>query len=155
MWRAELGNSLLHLQAYVCLLTPALSRESVRAEMEAKKRQAEAEEAAAAAAAAAAPDGPPASKRAKVQGISQEVLDDLTAVSTELSKGRKKRQIPENTATVGDLEGYGMVGSFPLHKTIAGGILSLDLQPDKVRALGGFGPNYWVGDYRHMGWWGH
>jgi pre-mRNA-processing factor 19 len=104
----------------------------VAAELEAKKRQAAAE------AAAAAESAVPA-KRAKTEGLPEAVVEELAAVSTDLSKGRKKRQVPAGTASVEQLEGYSLQGSYPLHKTTAGGILSIDLLPGQVGRGGGKG----------------
>jgi len=97
-------------------------------------RQQVKEELTAAAAESAAAEGAPA-KRARLAAIPAEVLADVTAVSTELSKGRKKRAVPTGTAAVEEVAEYSVVGRYPLHSTSKGGILSIDLQPGNVSGM--------------------
>lgn len=53
--------------------------------------------------------------------------------NAELSSGRRKRAIPEGTATPEGLASFTLKGSFPLHKTTQPGILALALHPTEVR----------------------
>ncbi len=76
---------------------------------------------------------PDLSLLAAQMGIPQEVLDDITAVSGELSKARRKRAVPEGTATAEQVAELRVASSFPLHKVSQPGILALDLQPGQVR----------------------
>lgn len=55
-------------------------------------------------------------KRAK-SGITSDAEALLTQTSAKLSKGRKKRAIPEGTAAEGDIEAMSLTSSHPLHKT--------------------------------------
>jgi pre-mRNA-processing factor 19 len=99
-------------------------REQVKAEMAAaaSKRTAEGEE-------AAADDGQPA-KRAKVAGMTQEVLDELTEVNATLSKGRRKRAISPSLATAEEIGSLTSVGAYPVHATRQAGINCIDTSPD-------------------------
>lgn len=63
------------------------------------------------------------------------VVDALTATSLELSKHRKKRVISPTVATPEEIAGYASLGSFPVHATRKGGILSLDICPDAEQPL--------------------
>jgi hypothetical protein len=108
-------------------------REQVKAEMSAaaSKRAAEGEE--------AADDGQP-SKRAKVAGMTQEVLDELTEVNATLSKGRRKRAISPSLATAEEIGSLTSVGAYPVHSTRQPGINSIDTSPASdtlVRAAAG------------------
>lgn len=53
--------------------------------------------------------------------------------NTQLSTGRRKRAIPEGTATPEAIASFTLKGSFPLHKTTQPGILALALHPTEVR----------------------
>lgn len=57
--------------------------------------------------------------------LGQDVVDAITACSNALSKGRKKRQIPETTATIEQISRYTLKSSFPIHNTRKGGINSI------------------------------
>ena len=50
-------------------------------------------------------------------GITKEIQDHMTEHSKVLSKGRKKRVMPEGLATVDELETFGLLSSHPLHKS--------------------------------------
>lgn len=56
--------------------------------------------------------------------------------NTALSTGRRKRAIPEGTATPEAIGAFTLKGSFPLHKTTQPGILALALHPTEVSASG-------------------
>lgn len=102
-------------------------RQQVQAEL-ASKRTAEAQE---------VEEGP--TKRAKNTGITEEIIQDLTEVNAALSKGRRKRAVPESLATVEQLAAFTLLSSAPLHKTTQGGICSIDINPghDHIVATGG------------------
>lgn len=53
-----------------------------------------------------------------------------------LSSGRRKRAVPEGTASVEQLGSYTLTGSFPLHKTTQPGITALALHPTQVWLAG-------------------
>ncbi len=74
----------------------------------------------------------PAGKRAKVDAIPADVIDDITAVNVSLSKARKKRAISETLASVEELASFSLLGNTPLHKVRGGGITALALNPDNV-----------------------
>lgn len=76
-----------------------------------------------------------AGKRTKVAGIPEDVLAELAEVNAQLSKTRKKRPIPETLATPEDLTAMTQLISAPLHKTTAGGIVSLDVNPANPSVL--------------------
>ncbi len=50
-------------------------------------------------------------------GITREVGEHMTEHSKVLSKGRKKRVMPEGLATVDEIEKLGLLSSHPLHKS--------------------------------------
>ena len=50
-------------------------------------------------------------------GISKEIVEHMTEQSKVLSKGRKKRVMPEGLASVDDVEKFGLLSSHPLHKS--------------------------------------
>lgn len=110
---------------YTLCDSAVVHRDSVRAELAqaVHKRTADEE-------GAAQEEAP--SKRAKVQGIPEDVMNDLVEVNKALSNARKKRVIPDATASKEDIEGFTLLGSYPLHKTTAGGITAIDLNPDQV-----------------------
>ena len=69
----------------------------------------------------------PATKKAKTQGMAplkQEVVDAITALSEELSKGRKKRVPPAGCATAESVRSFGLLESSPhaLHKARTPGV---------------------------------
>lgn len=59
-----------------------------------------------------------------------------TQTNTALSSGRRKRAIPEGTATPEAIASFTLKGSFPLHKTTQPGILALALHPTEVSCTG-------------------
>ena len=58
-------------------------------------------------------------------GITKEIQDHMTEHSKVLSKGRKKRVMPEGLATVDELEKFGLLSSHPLHKSTKVSALTL------------------------------
>lgn len=50
-------------------------------------------------------------------GITKEIGEHMTEHSKVLSKGRKKRVMPEGLATVDEIEKLGLLSSHPLHKS--------------------------------------
>jgi pre-mRNA-processing factor 19 len=54
----------------------------------------------------------------------------MTACSTELSKGRKKRGVSPSLATPEDLAAFSLRASFPVHSTRKGGIAAVAVAPD-------------------------
>jgi pre-mRNA-processing factor 19 len=87
------------------------------------------------------------SKKAR-PALGSDVVDALTACSTELSKTRKKRVISPTVATPEEIQNYALTGSHALHGTRKGGILSLAVSPesDNVIASGGADTNINVFD---------
>jgi hypothetical protein len=61
----------------------------------------------------------------------------LPQTNTQLSSGRRKRAVPEGTATPEAIGAFTLKGSFPLHKTTQPGILALALHPTEVRGMRG------------------
>ncbi|KAG9445748.1 hypothetical protein H6P81_011876 [Aristolochia fimbriata] len=83
----------------------------------------------------------PGGKRPR-PGVSDAIIDELTACNTALSAQRKKRQIPESLMAVDDLRRFTQISSHPLHKTSKPGILSIDIHPSKdIIATGGVDSN--------------
>ncbi|XP_068665081.1 pre-mRNA-processing factor 19-like isoform X2 [Aristolochia californica] len=83
----------------------------------------------------------PGGKRPR-PGISDAIIDELTACNTTLSAQRKKRQIPESLAAADDFQSYTQISSHPLHKTSKPGILSIDIHPSEdIIATGGVDSN--------------
>ena len=58
-------------------------------------------------------------------GITKDIQDHMTEASKVLSKGRKKRVMPEGLATVDDIEKFGLLSSHPLHKSTKVRVLTL------------------------------
>ena len=58
-------------------------------------------------------------------GITKEIQDHMTEHSKVLSKGRKKRVMPEGLAIVDDIEKFGLLSSHPLHKSTKVSALTL------------------------------
>ena len=50
-------------------------------------------------------------------GITDDIIEVLTATSAELSKGRRKRPMPPGLAAPGSFDHYKLLSSHPLHKT--------------------------------------
>jgi len=82
------------------------------------------------------------SKKAR-PALGSDVVEALTACSTELSKTRKKRVISPTVATPEEIQNYSLTGSHALHGTRKGGILSLAVSPDtdSIIASGGADTN--------------
>lgn len=79
-----------------------------------------------------------AAKRAR-QGITDDIIAELTECNAKLSGQRKKRQISPNLFSPEALEKFTQVSSHPLHKTTKPGILGLDIHPTKDMVVtGGF-----------------
>eukprot|EP00252_Welwitschia_mirabilis_P014162 TRINITY_DN31204_c0_g1_i1.p1 TRINITY_DN31204_c0_g1~~TRINITY_DN31204_c0_g1_i1.p1 ORF type:complete len:523 (-),score=113.97 TRINITY_DN31204_c0_g1_i1:369-1937(-) len=72
----------------------------------------------------------PPSKKIR-QGITAEIIKELTDCNTLLSSQRKKRQISPTLAPVEAIERYTQLSSHPLHKTSKPGIFSADILPSK------------------------
>uniref|UniRef100_A0A0C9S5X1 Pre-mRNA-processing factor 19 n=1 Tax=Wollemia nobilis TaxID=56998 RepID=A0A0C9S5X1_9CONI len=88
---------------------------------------------------------PPAKKQK--QGITPEIIKELTDCNAMLSSQRKKRQVSPTLASVEALERYTQLSSHPLHKTNKPGILSADIHPSKgLIATGGADANAVVFD---------
>ncbi len=62
-------------------------------------------------------------------GIPDDVIADMAEVNASLSKGRKKRPLPDSLASPDDIGAMALSGSHPLHKTTAGGITAIDANP--------------------------
>jgi pre-mRNA-processing factor 19 len=101
------------------------------------------------------PEAPEAagSAPAAKAGLPDRVLSDMVEVNAVLSKGRKKRPISESLAAQEDISSLTLSGSFPLHKTTAGGIAALDLNPqqESVVASAGADATVQVFDYLQVG----
>mmetsp|Transcript_12785 Transcript_12785/g.32935 ORF Transcript_12785/g.32935 Transcript_12785/m.32935 type:complete len:502 (+) Transcript_12785:196-1701(+) len=67
-------------------------------------------------------------KRAK-SGITAEAEGLMTETSAKLSKGRKKRAIPEGTIVQDEIAALSLSSTNPLHKTTKGGINSIAICP--------------------------
>lgn len=78
-----------------------------------------------------------ASGRKAYQGISAEIIKELTDCNTTLSGQRKRRQISQELAPPEALERYTQLSSHPLHKTSKPGILSVDVHLEKDQILTG------------------
>jgi pre-mRNA-processing factor 19 len=65
------------------------------------------------------------------------VIEKMAEKQKELSKGRRKRAIPETWATADGLKGYTVRGSYPIHKASAPGILCVDAHPTKPLVITG------------------
>jgi pre-mRNA-processing factor 19 len=73
------------------------------------------------------------------EGITKDIIKKMTAVSTKLSKGRKKRAVPEGHATQEQIAGYGEKSSHPIHGASKPGILtvSVDAKDPNTVVTGG------------------
>jgi pre-mRNA-processing factor 19 len=87
------------------------------------------------------------SKKAR-PALGSDVIDALTACSTQLSSTRKKRVISPTVATPEEIKNFSLTGSTALHGTRKGGILSLSVSPesDSIIASGGADTNINVFD---------
>ncbi|KAG2434979.1 hypothetical protein HYH02_011978 [Chlamydomonas schloesseri] len=127
--RQELSHALYQHDAATRVIARLLKeRDEARATLADMKQQYAADVAAAAAAPReGAGEG---GWRAKA-GIPEDVIADMTEVNATLSKGRKKRPLPDTLATADDLAAMSLAGSHPLHKTTAGGIVGIDVNPQQ------------------------
>ncbi|CAI0383122.1 unnamed protein product [Linum tenue] len=72
------------------------------------------------------------------QGISTDIITELTECNAALSQQRKRRQIPPTLASVEELGRYTQLSSHPLHKTNKPGVTSIDILHSKdIIATGG------------------
>jgi pre-mRNA-processing factor 19 len=78
------------------------------------------------------------------------VIEELQAVNSALSKGRKKRAISESLATTEDLQNSSVIGSHPLHQTTQGGIVALDINPESPHVLATAGLDSTVQIFDHV-----
>ena len=76
-----------------------------------------------------------AGKRQKKAALPDEVIEELAAVNAQLSQGRKKRVVPDSLASTDELASASLLGSHPLHQTTNGGIVSIDINPEKPNVL--------------------
>ncbi|CAL5224503.1 g7199 [Coccomyxa viridis] len=126
--RQELAHALYQQDAAVRVIARLTrERDEARAAMESAVAAARAAGPVPNGATAMEEDEPP-SKRAKA-GITKEIGEHMTEQSKVLSKGRKKRVMPEGLASVDDVKNFGLLSSHPLHKSTKGGILSIDAAP--------------------------
>jgi len=70
-------------------------------------------------------------------GISEQIKANLTALSQQLSKERKQRQIPDTLAKAEDIKEYDQEASYPIHKSTEPGVLCLDIHPSKPLVVTG------------------
>jgi len=71
------------------------------------------------------------------QGITSEIIKELTDCNIRLSGQRKKRQISTTLASTESLETYTQLSSHPLHSSSKPGILSIDIHQSKDLILSG------------------
>ncbi|KAG0607375.1 hypothetical protein M758_8G023200 [Ceratodon purpureus] len=71
------------------------------------------------------------------QGITSDIIKELTECNARLSGQRKKRQISSTLATPEALESYTQLASHPLHSSSKPGILSIDIHQTKDLVLSG------------------
>ncbi|XP_024378031.1 pre-mRNA-processing factor 19 [Physcomitrium patens] len=71
------------------------------------------------------------------QGISSDIIKELTDCNARLSGQRKKRQVSPTLATPDALEKYTQLTSHPLHSSSKPGILSIDVHQSKDLVLSG------------------
>jgi len=65
------------------------------------------------------------------EGLTDAIKEQLDATHKKLSKGRKKRPMPDGLASVDDLKSYVVTSSHTTHSASKPGILCLDLHPNK------------------------
>ncbi|XP_024376807.1 pre-mRNA-processing factor 19 [Physcomitrium patens] len=71
------------------------------------------------------------------QGITSDIIKELTDCNARLSGQRKKRQISPTLATPDALEKYTQLASHPLHSSSKPGIMSIDIHQTKNLVLSG------------------
>jgi pre-mRNA-processing factor 19 len=89
-------------------------------------------------------------KKQKKASLPESVIEELQAVNSALSKGRKKRAISESLATTEDLQNSSVIGSHPLHQTTQGGIVALDINPESPHVLATAGLDSTVQIFDHV-----
>jgi hypothetical protein len=99
--------------------------------------------------AGAAPGAEGEGKRQKKATMPDAVIEELTSVNAQLSKARKKRAISPTLATVDELEGMAVIASHPLHKTTAGGIVSIGINPGAPSVLATAGLDHTIQIFDH------
>ncbi|GLC42058.1 hypothetical protein PLESTB_001063500 [Pleodorina starrii] len=133
--RQELSHALYQHDAATRVIARLLKeRDEARAALADMKQQFAAEVAAAQSAAQAAAEAkaPEAEGGRKPKGgIPDDIIADMAEINATLSKGRKKRPLAETLAAPEDLATLALSGSHPLHKTTAGGIMELDVNPQQ------------------------
>lgn len=144
--RTELANALYQHDA-ACRVIARLARERDSALSQlsalqssfAQRAVAEAAEAEATAAATGAmevePTAPKAGDLNTPIGISDAVLADITSTWEGLSKGRKKRPLPEGLPSPEEMGKWTAVEEHALHSTSKPGVLALDVSPLEARLL--------------------
>ncbi|KAG2485908.1 hypothetical protein HYH03_015352 [Edaphochlamys debaryana] len=133
--RQELSHALYQHDAATRVIARLIKeRDEARNALQNMKQQYAAELAAAQAAGQNADAGAEGGRRAKA-GIPEDIIADMTEVNATLSKGRKKRPLPDSLATPEDLAAMALSGSHPLHKTTAGGITGLDVNPQQTSVV--------------------
>lgn len=150
--RQELSHALYQHDAATRVIARLIrERDEARAALTDMRQQVKSDLAAAHAAdaAAAAEPEPATGGRKPKGGIPEDVQADLSEVNAALSKGRKKRPLPDGLATPEDVAALSLSGAFPLHKTTAGGINSIDVSPQQssVVATAGSDTTVQVYDY--------
>ncbi|GLI62339.1 hypothetical protein VaNZ11_004953 [Volvox africanus] len=133
--RQELSHALYQHDAATRVIARLLKeRDEARAALADMKQQYAADLAAAQAEAArAAVEAKPeleGGRKAK-GGIPEDIIADMVEINATLSKGRKKRPLPDTLATPEDLASLTLSGSNPLHKTTAGGVAAIDVNPQQ------------------------
>lgn len=127
--RQELSHALYQHDAATRVIARLLKeRDEARAALADMKQQYAAD---VAAAAAAPREGGGEGGRRPKAGIPEDVIADMTEVNATLSKGRKKRPLPDSLASADDIAAMTLAGSHPLHKTTAGGIAAIDVNPQQ------------------------
>ena len=76
---------------------------------------------------AAAEAGDEGEAKKKAKALPAAVTAELEATNKRLSKGRKKRPLPEGLAAPEALGGYGLLGTHPVHQTTKPGVAALDV----------------------------
>merc|ERR1711907_136296 len=71
----------------------------------------------------------PAAMDVEEEGITKEIIKKMTATSTTLSKTRKKRPVPEGSASAEAIGNYSNQGSHPIHAASKPGITCVDIDP--------------------------
>ncbi|KAJ7548824.1 hypothetical protein O6H91_07G028700 [Diphasiastrum complanatum] len=123
--RDEARSFLLQAERHIPANSPAAPASAVMTTMSNGKRAPETE-----------PEAVAPGKKSR-QGITSEIVKELTECNARLSGQRKKRQASPNLASVEVLERFTQLSSHPLHKTSKPGICSIDLHLSKDLILTG------------------